>query len=148
LRPAVRVLHATSLDDLDLLIQYARLPPFERERRKLRLPSDDQQPWWWRKLYPMMLGGLHRAVMSGDEYRARMMLASTAVALRRCRLETGSYPASLRALAPVFLRDAPVDPFTGKEPEYSRSGAGFSLKVSAPPGAQYAKELLNWSIAR
>ena len=149
LRPAVRVAHARTLNDLDLLIQYARLPPFERERRKLRLPSDEPQPWWWRKLSPMMLGGLNRAVRSGDEYRASMMLASTAVALRRCRLERGSYPANLGELAPGFLPRMPVDPFTGRAPEYARAGAGFTLKVSAPPGTQSApRDILNWPIPR
>jgi hypothetical protein len=149
LRPAVRLAHARTLNDLDLLIQYARLQPYERDARKLQLPSDEPQPWWWRKISPMILGGLGRAVRSGDEHRAILTLASTAVALRRCRLERGSYPESLDELAPVFLSQAPVDPFTGRAPEYTRSGAGFELRVSAPPNTQDAtKGLLRWDIPR
>jgi hypothetical protein len=71
------------------------------------------------------------------------------VALRRCRIERGSYPESLDELAPVFLSQAPVDPFTGREPEYSRSGAGYTLKVAAPAGTQEAtRKLLEWVIPR
>ena len=149
LRPAVRVAHARTLNDLDLLIQYARLPPFERERRKLRLPSDGPQPWWWRKLSPMLLVGLSRAVRSGDEYRASTMLASTAVALRRYRLERGSYPEGLTEVAPFFLPQVPVDPFTGRAPDYTRSGVGFELRVSAPSDTQVRiTDLLKWNVPR
>jgi hypothetical protein len=149
LRPAVRVAHARTLNDLDLLIQYARLQPYERDARKLRLPSDAPQSWWWRKISPMVLGGFGRGVRSGDEHRAMLTLASTAVALRRCRLERGSYPESLKDLAPVFLARVPIDPFTGREPEYARAEAGFTVSVAAPVGTpEQAKNLLRWSVSR
>jgi len=149
LRPAVRVAHARTLNDLDLLIQYARLQPYERDARKLQSPSDEPQPWWWRKISPMILAGLDRTVKSGDEHRAILTLASTAVALRRCRLERGSYPESLDELAPVFLPQTPVDPFTGRAPDYTRSGAGFELRVAAPPNTPDAtRALLRWDIPR
>jgi hypothetical protein len=149
LRPALRVAHARTLNDLDLLIQYARLHPYERDVRKLQLPSDEPQPWWWRKISPTILGGLGRAVRSGDEHQAILTLASTAVALRRCRLERGSYPEHLDELNPIYLPDMPVDPFTGREPEYVRTGAGFTLRVAAPSGTpDQAKDLLRWSVSR
>jgi hypothetical protein len=149
IRPGTRAAHARALEDLHRTIQYARLRPFEREAQRLRLPLDEPQPWWWRTLSPMFLAGISRSIRSGDEHRAIMMLAATGVALRRCRLGRGSYPASLDELAPVFLPRTPVDPFTGHEPGYRRSGTGFALKVSAPPGTQGApRDLLNWSIPR
>jgi hypothetical protein len=149
LRPAVRVAHARTLNDLDLLIQYARLQPYERDARKLRLPSDAPQSWWWRKISPMVLGGFGRGVGSGDEHRAILTLASTAVALRRCRLERGSYPESLKDLAPAFLARVPIDPFTGREPEYARAGSGFTVSVAAPADApDTTKGMLRWVIPR
>jgi hypothetical protein len=148
-RPALRVGHARTLEELDRTIRYARLQPFEREARKLRLPIDEPQPWWWRTVSPAILGGLSRAVRSGDEHRAMMTIASTAVALRRCRLERGSYPEHLDELNPVYLPDMPVDPFTGREPEYVRTGAGFTLKAAVPAGTQEAtRKLLEWIIPR
>ena len=149
IRPGTRAAHARVLEDLHRTIQYARLRPFEREAQQLRLPLDEPQPWWWRKLSPMFFAGISRAIRSGDEHRAIMMLASTAVALRRFRLERGSYPVSLDELAPALLPRTPMDPFTGREPDYTCSGTGFALKVSAPPGTQGApRDLLNWSIPR
>jgi hypothetical protein len=97
----------------------------------------------------MFLAGISRSIRSGDEHRAVLMMASTAVALRRCRLERGSYPEHLDELAPVFLPRAPVDPFTGRDPDYARSGAGFTLRVAAPPETQDAtRELLRWDLPR
>jgi hypothetical protein len=148
-RPAVRVAHARTLNDFDLLIQYARLQPYERDARELRLPSDAPQSWWWRKISPMVLGGFGRGVRSGDEHRAMLALASTAVALRRCRLERGSYPESLKDLAPVFLARDPIDPFTGREPEYARARSGFTVSVAAPADApDTTKGMLRWVIPR
>ena len=149
LRPAVRVGHARALDDLDRTITFARLEPYEREARKLLLPVDEPQPWWWRKLSPMVLGGLERGVRSGDEQRAMLMLASTAVALRRCRLERGNYPERLDQLAPAFVLRAPIDPYTGRAPAYARSGAGVTLLVTPPPGTPDSiRTLLRWDIVR
>jgi hypothetical protein len=148
-RPAMRFGHARALGDLDQTTQYARLRPFEREARKLRLPNDEPQPWWWQPFSSMFVAGLGRAVRSGDEHRAMLVLAATSVALRRCRIEKGSYPEHLDELNPVYLPDVPVDPFTGREPEYARSGAGFTVKVAVPAGtAEPTRRLLEWTVPR
>jgi hypothetical protein len=149
IRPAIRFGHARALEDLDQTIQYSRLQPFERNARNIRLPADEPQPWWWQEFSTMLVAGLGRSARSGDEHRAMLVLAGTSVALRRCRLERGSYPESLDELARVFLARAPVDPFTGRAPEYTRSGSGFTLKVAAPAGTQEAaKGLLAWEFPR
>jgi hypothetical protein len=149
IRPAFRFGHARALENLDQTIQFTRLQPFERGARNVRLPVDEPQPWWWQKVSSMLVAGMGRSVRAGDEHRAIMMLASTAVALRRCRLERGSYPESLDELAPVFLAHVPVDPYTGQEPVYARSGPGVSLKAAAPAGTWGAsRKLLEWAIPR
>jgi hypothetical protein len=97
----------------------------------------------------MLFTGLGRSARLGDEHRAMLVLAATSVALRRCRIERGNYPEHLDELNPVYLPDVPVDPFTGREPEYSRSGAGFTLKVAAPAGTQeITRKLLEWTVPR
>jgi len=149
IRPAIRFGHARALENLDQTIQYSRLQAFERHVRNVRLPIDEPQPWWWQKLSSILVAGLGRSARSGDEHRAMLVLAATSVALRRCRIEKGSYPEHLDELNPIYLPDVPVDPFTGREPEYSRLGAGFTLKGAAPPGAQEAtRKLLEWIIPR
>jgi hypothetical protein len=148
-RPAIRIGRARVIEDLHLMIQYARLQPFEREQQHLRLPNDQSQPWWWRKAAPVMLGGLSRAIPSGDEHRAVLMLASTAVALRQCRLDWGFYPESVEDLAPIFLPRIPIDPYTGLTPEYTRSAAGFTLRVAAhSTTGRQTKDLLQWTVPR
>ena len=149
IRPAIRFGHARALEDLDQTIQYSRLQPFERNARNIRLPADEPQPWWWQEFSTMLVAGLGRSARSGDEHRAMLVLAGTSVALRRCRIEKGSYPEHLDELNPVYLPDVPVDPFTGREPEYTRSGSGFTLKVAAPAGtAEPTRRLLEWTVPR
>ena len=147
LRPAVRVAHARVLEQDDRTIEYARLEPFAREARNLRPPSEKPQPWWWRRFVDVFTAGFERAIRWGDEHRALTTLAATAVALRRCRLDRGSYPTNLDALVPAFLPAVPVDPFTGRPPEYKLAGAGFEIRVKAPPEA-VPVELFDWKVPR
>jgi tetratricopeptide (TPR) repeat protein len=51
---------------------------------------------------------------------ARLLVARTALAVERCRLETGELPERLDDLAPVFLEEVPQDPFDGKPLRYAR----------------------------
>ena len=148
LRPGVRAAHARLLEQMHQLIEYARLQPFERRARGLRPPSQQPQPWWWRPLTMLSTAALEPAVQSGDEHRALTTVASTAVALRRCRLERGSYPTSLDELVPALLPRVPVDPYTGRAPEYKRSGAGFDLRVIPQQNADGTRGLLDWRMAR
>jgi hypothetical protein len=135
------------LEQDDRIVGYARLEPFEREARHLRPPSEEPQPWWWRRFISMFTAGSERAVRSGDESRAVVTLAATALALRRFRLDRGGYPPNLDALVPAFLTAVPLDPFTGRPPAYATAGAGFEIRVDAPRDAVPA-DLFDWKIPR
>ena len=79
-------------------------------------------------------------VKAGDLSNASIGLAATAVALRRFRLDHGTYPNTLDELAPMYMKTVPLEPFTGRPPEYVRQGAGFELHARVPvqpvpPGA-------------
>jgi hypothetical protein len=91
--------------------------------------------------------GLARASWQGDEHRAMAELVATAVALRCCRLERDTYPASLDALVPAYLHDIPIDPHTGRALEYTPAGAGFELRANVPARTDHA-ELFTWNIPR
>jgi hypothetical protein len=61
-------------------------------------------------------------------------LARLVLALRIHRLEKGSYPETLDALAPAILPSVPQDPFAGKAFRYEREGAGFKVWSVGPNG--------------
>ena len=77
--------------------------------------------------------GLERAIDSGDMHNSVLGVTEIGVALRRYRLDRGSYPDELSALVPAYLARLPIDPVTGRPPAYARSGAGFTLKAAADP---------------
>ena len=55
------------------------------------------------------------------------------LALRAYRLENGSYPSSLHALTPRYLKAVPADPFGGGEPvRYKRSAQSYRLWSIGP----------------
>jgi hypothetical protein len=55
---------------------------------------------------------------------ARRRVLITAIALERYRIKYGSYPESLAALAPTFLKDEPLDFIDGKPLRYRRTADG------------------------
>ncbi|HEX8551614.1 MAG TPA: hypothetical protein VF681_08670 [Abditibacteriaceae bacterium] len=58
-----------------------------------------------------------------------------ALALRAHKLERGSYPSTLRALVPGFLREVPADPFGGGEPlRYKKTASSYLLWSIGPDG--------------
>lgn len=72
------------------------------------------------------------AIRSADLASGSIARAAIAVALRRFRIDHGAYPNTLDELAPAYLKNVPIDAFTGKRPEYRRSGAGFELPAEMP----------------
>jgi len=69
----------------------------------------------------------------GDDWTASVGLAADAVALRRFRLDHGAYPTTLDELVPTYLKAVPLNPYSGRQPEYVRQGAGFELHARVPP---------------
>lgn len=55
------------------------------------------------------------------------------MALRRFRLDHGTYPTTLDELVPTYLKAVPLNPYTARPPEYVRQGAGFELHARVPP---------------
>ena len=70
------------------------------------------------------------------------------VALRRYRLDRGSYPDDLSALAPSYPATVPIDPFTGKPPVYARQGAGFTLHAESGKSSAPIRSALDWTVEK
>ena len=86
------------------------------------------------------------SVINGaDAFAAQVGRAAVAVALRRFRIDHGTYPNTLDELAPAYLKAVPIDPFTSRQPEYQRSGAGFDLRLQLPTG--FTMERV-WKVSR
>ena len=85
-------------------------------------------------------------VDAGDIWSASIGLAATAVALRRFRLDHGTYPRALDELAPIYLKTVPLDPFADRPPTYVRQGVGFELRADLP--ARYRGPMGEWTLPR
>ncbi len=83
--------------------------------------------------------GLVRSIDAGDDFARTQAAAELAVALRRHKLDHGSFPDELRTLVPAYLLQLPTDPATGKPPVYQREGEGFTLTTSPAIGAAPTK---------
>jgi hypothetical protein len=74
-----------------------------------------------------MSGGLERTIDTVDRFNSTLGATELAVALRRFRIDHGTYPDKLSALVPAYVGGVPIDPFTGQPPVYTRQGTGFHL---------------------
>jgi len=97
---------------------------------------------------PLFTAGLERSIESGDTFVSQLNATETAVALRRFRLEAGSYPDDLAALVPKYLPAVPIDPFTGRPPAYARKGAGFELHAEGPKNRTPRPPALDWIVTK
>ncbi|MBL9120731.1 MAG: hypothetical protein JNL80_12550 [Phycisphaerae bacterium] len=59
-----------------------------------------------------------RAATTFAKVRLRLDLCRVGISLHRHRTETGSWPAALDSLVPVYLSELPADPFTGEPLRY------------------------------
>jgi hypothetical protein len=73
------------------------------------------------------LTGLSRKVM---RIEAARQVVITAIALKRCQLEHGSYPEKLSELVPEFLASVPLDPVDGNPLRYRLNADGTFLLYS------------------
>jgi hypothetical protein len=136
-RPLIRYGRLRFLWGMARIIELHAVAPFARK------PSDvaqwpktreERRPSWWQFVQRFhatfevasRFAGIDQ---SGYEYQSQLNAAEVAVALRRFRLDRGKYPDALADLAPQYLAQVPIDPFTGHPPDYARKGAGFELRA-------------------
>jgi hypothetical protein len=81
-----------------------------------------------------------------DDFFSELSAAELTVALRRFRLDHGTYPDDPSALVPRYLTSLPIDPYTGRPPVYARQGAGFTVRVTG--GNRGLPGTLEWNVPR
>ncbi len=141
-RPLIRLARARYLQHVgDLLAVQAGprpRPPFPQSARRVG-------SGWMRD----MSGGLERTIDTVDRFNSTLGATELAVALRRFRLDHGTYPDALSRLVPAYVAGVPIDPFTGQPPVYARQGAGFHLRAE---GGQHVPTVmmsaLDWTVPK
>jgi hypothetical protein len=118
-RPLIRLARARYLQYVGDLLAVQAGP---RPRLPFPRPASRGSGWM-----PDMSGGLERTIDTVDRFNSTLGATELAVALRRFRLDHGTYPDALSALVPAYVAGVPIDPFTGQPPVYARQGAGFHL---------------------
>jgi hypothetical protein len=93
--------------------------------------------------------GLERAIDEFDRFNSTLSATQLAVALRRFRLDHGTYPDALSALVPAYVAGVQIDPFTGQPPVYARQGAGFHLHAEGGQHVPTAMvSALDWNVPK
>lgn len=128
-RPVIRYMATRDLADRARAVDAASMPRSERPKDMVPPPLPRSMPASWRPSVIQMAAGL---IDGGDRLLAQVGLTDIAVALRRFRLDHGAYPSTLDELVPTYFKAVPLDPFTGRQPEYGREGAGFALRARIP----------------
>ncbi len=110
----------------DVLIANARLP-YAAPKTEPVIPNDP--------VSQILLSTFSRAHWNFARNETQNALLLTALALRAYHLEHGSYPPSLDALAPAYLKQVPADPFALRGAlRYRSTGAKYTLYSIGPDG--------------
>jgi hypothetical protein len=128
-RPAIRYMAIRELAGWARLVEAASTPRTQRAPGMLPPAVPPSASPSGRRSATDMAVGL---IDGGDRSLAQAGLAATAIALRRFRLDRGAYPNALDELVPTYFKAVPLDPFTGRQPEYTREGTGFTLRARIP----------------
>jgi hypothetical protein len=141
-RPFVRLAKVHHLRNMERLLELQAGP---RPHPPFPAPFLGRLDW---RRFSVNFPGLQSAIDSGDQYSSVLGVAELGVALRRYRLDRGSYPDELSALVPAYVARLPIDPVTGRPPAYARSGAGFTLKAEIIRKDSSANAALEWVVAK
>jgi hypothetical protein len=148
-RPLIRLAHVRQLKQVAHLLDEQTGP---RPRPELLAPAAPPRLRWWqwmRRLDNVSVAGLERTMDTSDRFNSELGATELAVALRRFRIDHGTYPDALSALVPAYVANVPIDPFTGQPPVYSRDGAGFQLHAQGGKNVSpLTASALEWTVPK
>ena len=84
----------------------------------------------FRSFFSGAQSGLSAVVRKTMAVEVSRRIVVTAIALKRCQLKHGNYPAELSGLTPEFLPSVPLDPVDGKPLRYRLNADGTFLLYS------------------
>lgn len=107
------------------VIRYMALRDYSEKARAIELAS---LPAAQRAEHLSSVRSLAASTIRGADWAAGVFArAAVVVALRRFKIDHGAYPDTLDELAPAYLKVVPIDPLTGRQPSYRKSGDGIEL---------------------
>lgn len=150
LRPIIQSDHRFCIEHMDRLIEYCDIPRYERAL-KHKISPLDEKPKFFQTMSKTFKKIIESSILRGDLAETRYQMTRVAIALRRFRMDNSAYPEDLGALAPDYLDEVPIDPFSGKPFFYNREGKGFILRseVEDPKYEELGGDkVLLWKIER
>jgi hypothetical protein len=89
--------------------------------------NDRRGQSWNRLATDLFIGATAKAPLRAFRFETHRALTATAIALKRCHLRHGKYPANLDQLVPEFLAAHPIDWMDGQKLRYRLEGNSFVL---------------------
>jgi hypothetical protein len=115
------------LEYMPEVIDLAALPAYESRHRFEELEHQVSTISKLKVTARLVIPAFARGLESQDRFVAQCDLAEMAMYLKQYKRKTGSYPEKPDAIAPDYIRELPVDPFTGTPYVYRKEGEGFVL---------------------
>ncbi len=144
-RPLIRLAHVRYLRQLGALLDVQAGPRPRPEFASIVKPSK----WSWMMRWDSIFSaGLERGIESGDLFASKLTAAELGVALRRYRLEHGSYPDGLSALVPEYPAECPNRPVHRPPARLHAQRRGIRTARGGAERWQLPPPELDWIVAR
>jgi hypothetical protein len=118
--------YARALDEID---KPAKENRFDEWWERARSDAEARDDWLAQEAIETLTP---RLLAKRRQFVARLAAEEIIAALELYRRERGGYPEALDALAPEYLPDVPLDPFTDDPMVYRRVGGGYVLYALGP----------------
>jgi len=115
------------LEYMPQLIDLAVLPSYKSRDSLEKLEDELSGLSKFKVSARLVIPAASRALETQDRLVAQCDLAEMAIYLKQFKMKTGSYPEKLDAIVLEYIRELPVDPFTGTPYVYRKEGDGFVL---------------------
>jgi len=126
------------LQGYDMFLKAAQKPWYESQAERGELDAWLEKSAKYRpfpRIYAaMFIGGAKRVVEVPALREARLAEPAVSVELELHRRSTGSFPEALADVSLTYLKELPVDPFSGRPFVYHKQGDGYVLYSIGPNG--------------
>ena len=126
-RPWLNMDEETYVEMVGWMGDISQLPYYEALPQVRELQQEVENLPRTRVFSHEFLPGLMRALEAQASNEAMLDLMQIGISIEQYHANTGSYPATLDAIAPSLGGSVPVDPFTGESYHYQLSGGSFLL---------------------
>jgi hypothetical protein len=127
MRPLVKNDVAFCLNRMILETALCQSPYYEKKDVIIELDDEMIKNMWKHPVAMIFLPSLQGFHARQAESTAKLNGLKIVLALKIYKAENGEYPDSLDLLVPVYVKELPKDPFSGRDYIYCREGEGFVI---------------------